>query len=187
MEPSLSTRIISSCSILSRPNPTDKVSMHIYNVQSTNHYQFILLHHLNMSYNSTVATRLGRRRIPIHTTLYWGYKVNILFHCWPGNSAAMYAVALMLVFAMAVLVEWLSFTNIVKLKPGGSNRVVEALLTTGLYGVRSGLSYLVMLAVMSFNGGVFLAAIGGHVIGFLIFGTQAFRKKSLGGLDSSKL
>ncbi|KAK7294598.1 hypothetical protein RJT34_17487 [Clitoria ternatea] len=136
-------------------------------------------------YNSTVATRLGRRRIPIHTTFYWSHKVDILFHCWPGDSAAMYAVALLLVFTMAVLVEWLSFTNIVKLKPGTTNDVVGGLLKTGLYGVRSGLSYLVMLAVMSFNGGVFVAAIGGHIIGFLVFGTRAIRKKS-GGLDSSK-
>lgn len=136
--------------------------------------------------NSTVATMLGRRRIPIHTTFYWGHKVDILFHCWPGNSAAMYAVALILVFAVAVLVEWLSFTNIVKLKPGSSNDVVGGLLKTGLYGVRSGLSYLVMLAVMSFNGGVFLAAIGGHVIGFMVFGTRAIIRKNSAGLDSSK-
>ncbi|KAL1321585.1 hypothetical protein HN51_066439 [Arachis hypogaea] len=136
-------------------------------------------------YNSTVATRLGRRRIPIHTSFYWDHKVDILFRCWPGDSVGMYVVALMLVFAMAVLVEWLSFTNIVKLKPGGSNDVVGGLLKTGLYGVRSGLSYLVMLAVMSFNGGVFIVAIGGHVIGFLIFGTRAFRRKTAVP-DSSK-
>lgn len=135
--------------------------------------------------NSTVAARLGRRRIPINKTFYWGHNVSILFHCWPGDSAGMYAVALILVFAVAVVVEWLSFTNIVKLKPGASNDVVGDLLRTGLYGVRSGLSYLVMLAVMSFNGGVFLAAIGGHVIGFLVFGTRAIRKKS-SGLDSPK-
>jgi copper transporter 1 len=97
----------------------------------------------------------------------------------------MYAVALILVFVMAMLVEWLSFTNIVKLKPGSSNEVVGSLLRTGLYGVRTALSYLVMLAVMSFNGGVFLAAIFGHVIGFMVFGTMAVMKKS-GGLDSSK-
>ncbi|WJX76535.1 hypothetical protein P8452_59944 [Trifolium repens] len=135
--------------------------------------------------NSTVAMMLGRRRIPIHTSFYWGHKVDILFHCWPGNSAAMYAVALILVFVMALLVEWLSFTNIVKLKPGTSNEVVGSLLRTGLYGVRTAFSYLVMLAVMSFNGGVFLAAIFGHVIGFMVFGTMAVIKKS-GGLDSSK-
>ncbi|XP_004492384.1 copper transporter 6-like [Cicer arietinum] len=136
-------------------------------------------------YNSTVATMLGRRRIPIHTTFYWGHKVDILFHCWPGDSAAMYAVALILVFVMAVLVEWLSFTNIVKLKNGTSNDVVGSFLKTGLYGVRTVFSYLVMLAVMSFNGGVFIAAICGHVIGFMVFGTMAILKKS-SGLDSSK-
>ncbi|CAL5192184.1 unnamed protein product [Lathyrus oleraceus] len=135
--------------------------------------------------NSTMATMLGRRRIPIHTSFYWGHKAVILFRCWPGDSAGMYAVALILVFVMAVLVEWLSFTNIVKLKPGASNDVVGSLLRTGLYGVRTGFSYLVMLAVMSFNGGVFLAAIFGHVIGFMVFGTMAILKKS-GGLDSAK-
>lgn len=134
--------------------------------------------------NSTVAMMLGRRRIPIHTSFYWGHNVDILFHCWPGDSAVMYAVALILVFVMSLLVECLSFTNIVKVKPGTSNDVVGSLLRTGLYGVRTGFSYLVMLAVMSFNGGVFLAAIGGHVIGFMVFGTMAILKKS-SGLDSS--
>ncbi|KAF1883919.1 hypothetical protein Lal_00038413 [Lupinus albus] len=134
-------------------------------------------------YNSTVATRLGRRRIPIHTTFYWGHNMDILFHCWPGDSAAMYAVALILVFAMTVVVEWLSYTKIVKMK----NDVVKGLLRTGIYGVRSAFSYMVMLAVMSFNGGVFVVAIGGHVIGFLIFGIILKKKKKSNGFDSSKL
>ncbi|CAL0304460.1 unnamed protein product [Lupinus luteus] len=136
-------------------------------------------------YNSTVATRLGRRRIPVHTTFYWGHKMDILFHCWPGDSAAMYAVALIVVFAMAVVVEWLSYTNIVKVK----NDVVKGLLKTGIYGVRSAVSYMVMLAVMSFNGGVFVVAIVGHVIGFLIFGIILKKKNKNDGLelDSSKL
>ncbi|OIW01214.1 hypothetical protein TanjilG_10376 [Lupinus angustifolius] len=136
-------------------------------------------------YNSTVATRLGRRRIPIHTTFYWGHKMDILFHCWPGDSAAMYAVALIVVFAMAVVVEWLSYSNIVKVK----NDVVKGLLRTGLYGVRTAFSYMVMLAVMSFNGGVFVVAIGGHVIGFMIFGIILKKNNKNDGLelDSSKL
>ncbi|KAK7256817.1 hypothetical protein RIF29_30333 [Crotalaria pallida] len=135
-------------------------------------------------YNSTVATRLGQRRIPIHTTFYWGHKMDILFHCWPGDSIAMYALALILVFVMAVLVEWLTYFNIVKLKSGDKNDVVGSLLKTGIYGLRTAFSYLVMLSVMSFNGGVFVVAIGGHVIGFLVFGI-ILKKKS--GSDSSKL
>ncbi|PNX59442.1 copper transporter 6-like protein, partial [Trifolium pratense] len=81
----------------------------------------------------------------------------------------MYVVTLILMFVMAVLVE-----------PGTSSDVVGTLLRTGLYGVRTGFSYLVMLAVI-----VFLAAIFGHVIGFMVLGTMAVMKKS-GGLDSSK-
>ena len=127
---------------------------------------------------------MGRRRIPIHTTFYWGHNVDVLFPCWPGDSAAMYALCLILVFAMAISVEWLSFTNIVKLKPG-KNDVAAGAAQTALYAVRSGFSYMVMLAVMSFNGGVFLAAIAGHVIGFLVFGTRAIRRKAVGS-DSGK-
>lgn len=133
----------------------------------------------NSPYNSTVAGRLGRRRIPIHTTMYWGHNAHVLFPCWPGDNAAMYGVALVFVFVMALLVEWLSFTDMVKLKPG-KNDVVAGMLQTVVYGMRTGLSYMVMLSVMSFNGGVFLVAIGGHVIGFLVFGTRAIRRKASG-------
>ncbi|KAL7083651.1 hypothetical protein ACP275_14G176400 [Erythranthe tilingii] len=47
-----------------------------------------------------------------------------------------------------------------------------------LYAVRIGLAYLVMLAVMSFNGGVFLAAVGGYGVGFFFFGSRAFDKRT---------
>lgn len=52
------------------------------------------------------------------------------------------------------------------------------LAQTGVYTVRAGLSYLVMLAVMSFNGGVFLAAMAGFGLGFMIFGSRVFRDTS---------
>uniref|UniRef100_A0A5B7C3S5 Copper transport protein n=1 Tax=Davidia involucrata TaxID=16924 RepID=A0A5B7C3S5_DAVIN len=111
----------------------------------------------------------------MHMTFFWGKHAEVLFSGWPGNSTAMYALALIFVFALAVLVEWLSHCNFIK---PGTNKVAAGLFQTGFHAVRSGMSYMVMLAVMSFNGGVFLAAVLGHAVGFMLFGSRAFKKGS---------
>ncbi|KAK9920523.1 hypothetical protein M0R45_029078 [Rubus argutus] len=122
-------------------------------------------------------------RMMMHMTFYWGDSAEILFSGWPGrDDPVMYGVSLTFVFVLAVLVEWLSHCRFIK--PGAKD-VAARLLRTGLHAVRSGLSYMLMLAVMSFNGGVFLAAVGGHVLGFLVFGSRAFPKS--GGSSSEKL
>ncbi|KAK6244983.1 hypothetical protein QUC31_011392 [Theobroma cacao] len=106
-------------------------------------------------------------------SFYWGHKSEILFSGWPGSNSGMYALALMFVFALAVTVEWLSYCSIIK---PGANKVAAGFFQTAMHTVRAGLSYMVMLAVMSFNGGVFLSAVFGHAVGFLVFGSRAFRK-----------
>ena len=106
----------------------------------------------------------------MHMTFYWGKDAQILFSGWPGTSPGMYALSVLLVFVLAVLVEWLSRSNLIK--HGVFNDVVSGLVKTALHAVRMGLAYLVMLAVMSFNGGVFIAAVAGHAVGFLVFGTR---------------
>lgn len=109
----------------------------------------------------------------MHMTFFWGQRTAILFSGWPGDRGlGMYLLALVFVLVLAVLEEALSAASqrVSRRQAygGGSRRPAEALLLTALHAVRMGLAYLVMLALMSFNGGVFLAAIVGHAIGFLL-------------------
>lgn len=54
--------------------------------------------------------------------------------------------------------------------------MAAGLIQTLLPAIRVGLAFLVMLAIMSFNGGVFLVAVAGHTFGFFIFGSRVFYK-----------
>ncbi|CAN4075778.1 unnamed protein product [Withania somnifera] len=113
----------------------------------------------------------------MHMTFFWGKNAEILFSGWPGyNNMGMYVFALFLVFLLAFIIEWLSHSNYVK---ESVNHVAAGFIETLLYGIRMGLAYLVMLAVMSFNGGIFVAAILGHVLGFWLFGSRTFQKSKL--------
>ncbi|KAJ0031697.1 hypothetical protein Pint_14377 [Pistacia integerrima] len=93
-------------------------------------------------------------------TFFWGSKREIIFPGWPGESFGGYISALVLVFVISLLVEWLSHARLVKLST--SSVVTAGLLQTLMYAVRVALAYLLMLAVMSFNIGVLVAAVGGY-------------------------
>ncbi|XP_048320267.2 copper transporter 6 [Ziziphus jujuba] len=134
-------------------------------------------------FNHTGNMHFRRRKIFMHMTFFWGHNTEVLFQGWPGTRSSMYALSLVFVFFLAFVVECLSNCHLIK--PGTSNAVAGT-LRTAMYTLRSGLSYLVMLAVMSFNGGVFLAAVGGHAVGFIVFGTRASMKSSGGGSGSDK-
>ncbi|MCL7025720.1 hypothetical protein MKW94_004082 [Papaver nudicaule] len=54
--------------------------------------------------------------------------------------------------------------------PTGMYCISIRMLLTVKHGIRVGLLYLVMLAVMSFNVGVLIAAVSGHTLGFFFFG-----------------
>uniref|UniRef100_A0A6M2EQ96 Copper transport protein n=1 Tax=Populus davidiana TaxID=266767 RepID=A0A6M2EQ96_9ROSI len=111
-------------------------------------------------------------KMMMHMTFFWGKETLILFSGWPGTSTGMYVLALVFVFVLAVLVEWLSHCRLVK---PGSRNVAAGLIQALVHAVRVGLAYMVMLAVMSFNGGVFIVAVAGHLVGFLIFGSRVFK------------
>ncbi|KAL3720021.1 hypothetical protein ACJRO7_004934 [Eucalyptus globulus] len=121
-----------------------------------------------------------------HMTFFWGRNSEILFAGWPGTRTGMYVLALVFVFALALLVEWISHCRLIGegLK---SNRVVAGVLRTIMHAMRVGLAYLLMLAVMSFNVGVLIVAILGHGVGFFFFGSRAFQKTPPPGKASTDL
>ncbi|CAH8350673.1 unnamed protein product [Eruca vesicaria subsp. sativa] len=112
----------------------------------------------------------------MHMTFFWGKNTEVLFSGWPGTSSGMYALSLIVVFLFAVITEWLAHCPI--LRGGGSTSFVSRIVQTAVYTLRVGFSYLVMLAVMSFNGGIFIAAMAGFAVGFLLFGSSAVKKPS---------
>ncbi|TYJ97360.1 putative Copper transporter [Cucumis melo var. makuwa] len=115
-------------------------------------------------------------KMETHMTFYWGKTVEILFVGWPGRSFFSYTVALIFVFLLAFTVEWLSHTKFTTLVVGN---LTAGLVQTILYGVRVGLAFIVMLAVMSYNVGVLLAAVTGYSMGFLVYGSQVFSRSKV--------
>ncbi|AED97133.1 unnamed protein product [Arabidopsis thaliana] len=111
----------------------------------------------------------------MHMTFFWGKTTEVLFDGWPGTSLKMYWVCLAVIFVISAFSECLSRCGFMKSGPASLG---GGLLQTAVYTVRAALSYLVMLAVMSFNGGVFVAAMAGFGLGFMIFGSRAFRATS---------
>ncbi|KAF8403007.1 hypothetical protein HHK36_011102 [Tetracentron sinense] len=110
------------------------------------------------------------RKLMMHMTFFWGKKTEILFLGWPD----MYVLAF--VFGISVLLEWLSHCRLMQ---SSTNNLPAGLVQTAMHAIRVGLAYMLMLAVMSFNGVVFLVAVAGHSIGFLLFGSRVFKKSEM--------
>ncbi|URE08876.1 Ctr copper transporter family [Musa troglodytarum] len=102
----------------------------------------------------------------------WSTRAQILFSCWPGDrGAGTYVLALFLVAAASALVDCLS-AALHHLRRGDR---------TALHASRMCVAYLVMLAVMSFNVGVLVAAIVGHALGFLLTGSGLLKRVGSSG------
>ncbi|XP_051139625.1 copper transporter 6-like [Andrographis paniculata] len=126
---------------------------------------------------SNVTMPMQRRHhMMMHMTFFWGKNTEILFHGWPGYDRLwMYLLSLLVVFAFAIAAEWL--TSAAGVLGKSSDGWAARVLRTASYAARTGFGYLVMLAVMSFNGGVFVAAVAGHSVGFFFFGSRAATKR----------
>ena len=135
----------------------------------------------------------------MHMTFYWGTSATILFDGWRTSAWPGYLLSLLALFLAAAFYQYLEAFRIrVKLlagakvaplpPPAGSDadaarapllasasfafaggRWPARAATAALFGVNAGIGYLLMLAVMSFNGGVFIAVVAGLAAGYLAF------------------
>ncbi|KAE8705646.1 Copper transporter 2 [Hibiscus syriacus] len=131
---------------------------------------------MNNQSDGGMTAAMQPHKMMMHMTFFWGSDAQILFSGWPGTSTAMYVLALIVVFLLAFTSEFVSHSRL--LKPSSDNHVASGLVQTLLHAFRVGLAYLVMLAIMSFNGGVFLAAVAGHFVGFLLLGSGIFKNSA---------
>ncbi|CAJ2670613.1 copper transporter 6-like protein [Trifolium pratense] len=103
-------------------------------------------------------------------SFYWGRKATVLFSGWPNNNLGMYILAILFVFFLAMTAEILSNQPPIK---RGTNPLVGGLIQSCVHFFRIGFIYLLMLAVMSFNVGIFFAAVFGHTLGFFVTRSRA--------------
>uniref|UniRef100_A0A5B6ZW65 Copper transport protein n=1 Tax=Davidia involucrata TaxID=16924 RepID=A0A5B6ZW65_DAVIN len=127
----------------------------------------------------------------MHMTLYWGKDVTLLFDSWKSDSWTSYALTLLACFLFSVFYQYmedrrLKFKAIPRSNPSqpsidtpllskfGPTRWFNPnrLITAVLFGFNSAIGYLLMLAIMSFNGGVFVAVILGLAVGYYLFRTS---------------
>jgi copper transporter 1 len=106
-----------------------------------------------------------KKQMKMHMSLYWGKDAIVLFSGWPNQSVSMYFLAILFVFFLGMVIEILPNKPTIK---QGTNHIRGGLIQATIFFFRISFHYLVMLAVMSFNIGIFIAAVAGHTLGFLV-------------------
>ncbi|XP_042511689.1 copper transporter 6-like [Macadamia integrifolia] len=116
------------------------------------------------------GTTTPQRNSIIHmTTFFWGKQVEILFPGFPDQNLGLYVLSLFFVAVLAATVEVLKVTTDAGKQQRRENNPRKTwLIQSGVHMLRVGLTYMVMLSVMSYNAGIFLAAVAGHTLGFFV-------------------
>ncbi|KAL1552291.1 copper transporter 5.1-like [Salvia divinorum] len=122
----------------------------------------------------------------MHMTFYWGRSVTILFDSWQTDSWLGYFLSLLALLLFSAFYQYmeerrlrLKLLSVAKPPPSSaaetpllrklSGRRPYRIAGAVLFGVNSAIGYFLMLAVMSFNAGVFIAVVVGLAAGYLAF------------------
>ncbi|XP_020571351.1 copper transporter 5.1 [Phalaenopsis equestris] len=120
----------------------------------------------------------------MHMTFYWGKTVTILIDSWRTDSWLSYLLSLVALLLASAFYQYLedrrvrfkllsksnpSSLEIPFLSRAAAGRSMASVSAAVLFGVNAAIGYLLMLAVMSFNGGVFLAVVIGLALGYFAF------------------
>eukprot|EP01080_Neovahlkampfia_damariscottae_P005529 gene5529-9346_t len=86
------------------------------------------------------------------------------------DNLTVYLFTLVMVFMMSVFLEFLGYLLHEKMYYKNTGmKILYSILKLSSYAFHLGLSYLIMLALMSYNFGIFIAVVSGHVFGFSVF------------------
>ncbi|KAI6679748.1 hypothetical protein NL676_033629 [Syzygium grande] len=133
----------------------------------------------------------------MHMTLYWSRYVTLLFDSWRTDSWPSYLLSLAACFLFSAFYQYLEdrrlrFRSLASssssssaappasaaaaaasplLQKAGASALARSARVGAalLFGANSAIGYLLMLAIMSFNGGVFLAIVAGLTVGYYVF------------------
>ncbi|XP_002516155.2 copper transporter 5 [Ricinus communis] len=127
----------------------------------------------------------------MHMTFYWSKEVTLLFDSWKTKTWLSYGLTLLVCVITSASYQFLENRRVqlkvnaanagsavgvdeplLQSKTGGGKWSVARVAGAVLFGVNSAIGYLLMLAVMSFNGGVLLAVVFGLTIGYLLFRSE---------------
>lgn len=114
----------------------------------------------------SAAVPMPTKKAEAHTSFWVGTNVMVLFPGWPGNYSLLdYYLALLLVFVLS----FLSTTPRMIRVTSARCFPMFLLLHAFKHGLEKCLFYLVVLCVVTFNVGVFLAAMAGHAVGYFMY------------------
>ena len=108
----------------------------------------------------------------------WSTRVTILFKPWVTTTWYFYVLSCAALLVLTIGLEWLrlQYHRVAHEREGQSSKLRQ-LGEACLYGGYIGVSYFVMLAVMTYNIGLCLSILGGYVLGHFLFPRGGAKRK----------